>query len=145
MSAAGTEGGRSQLCGVPGAQASRTCGSGVNGRHRPSQGMLVFQPWPIVAMEQCSPEIALASGGQILCEIYPFKKCIHIYLWLHWVIVGAQTFSSCGERGSSPAVACSLLVAVAVPWRQAPQLRHTGLAALQHVRSSSTRVQTDVL
>ena len=45
MSAAGTEGGRSQLCGVPGAQASRTCGSGVNGRHRPSQGMLVFQPW----------------------------------------------------------------------------------------------------
>ena len=33
--------------------------------------------------------------------------------WLYWVLVAAGLFCSCGEQGSSPAVVCWLLIAVA--------------------------------
>ena len=36
-----------------------------------------------------------------------------IYFWLHWVLVAAQAFSSCGELGLLFLVVHGLLIAVA--------------------------------
>ena len=36
-----------------------------------------------------------------------------MYFWLHWILIAARAFSSCGEQGLLFAVVCRLLIAVA--------------------------------
>lgn len=95
-------------------------GTGVNGRHRPSQGMLVFSPGPLLPWNSAAPRLPWLQEGRFCVKSTHLKMHIYMFMAALGLRRCAQAFSSCGEQGSSPAAVRGLLVAVAASWRQAP-------------------------
>ena len=103
----------------------------------------------------CSPAVTSAALAHPFFPFF-FFAVLFTYFWLCWISVAVQAFSLvAASKALSPVVVCGLLIAVtslvehrfqgagasvvAGSRAQAPQLWHTGLAALQAVGSSQTR------